>query len=239
MTQEVGTSTRPAIKNLTPHHFSVTTQGNYLLYLPEEYKPTGAKRWPLILFLHGAGERGTNVWRTGIHGPVKYIEKHPDFPFILVSPQCPDGEKWSDNVVLGVLDQVMAEQAVDPERVYLTGLSMGGYGVWSLATTYPERFAAAAPICGGEGSIGATLSLMDKFKGPQLKKLPIWAFHGAKDDVVPVEESKRMVDYLKKMGVKDVKLTIYPKATHNSWTQTYDNPELYKWFLSHTKKPGK
>ena len=236
MTQETATSTRPAIKNLSPHKFSVTTRGDYLLFLPQGYSATGTKRWPLVLFLHGAGERGSNVLRTAIHGPTKYIEKHPDFPFIFVSPQCPEGAKWSDRVVLGLLDQVIAEQAVDTNRIYLTGLSMGGFGAWSLATTYPERFAAVAPICGGEGVIGTALSLMDKTKAPLLKNLPFWAFHGAKDNVVPLEESQRMVNLLKLMGVKDVKLTIYPEATHNSWTKRYNNPELYKWFLSHEKK---
>ena len=227
---------RPAIKNLSARKFSEIISADYLLFLPKEYSATDTNRWPLILFLHGAGERGTNVWRPTIHGPTKYIEKNPDFPFILVTPLCPEGQKWSDDVVLGILDQVSDKYAVDTNRIYLTGLSMGGYGTWSLATTYPERFAAVAPICGGEGTIGAVLSLGDKSKAAALKNLPIWAFHGAKDNVVPVAESERMVDFLKKSGVKEIKLTIYPEAMHNSWTQTYDNPDLYKWFLAHEKK---
>ena len=171
--------------------------------------------------------------------PPEFIGKNPDFPFILVTPLCPEGQKWSDNVVLGLLDQVTADYAVNTNRIYLTGLSMGGYGTWSLATTFPERFAAVAPICGGEGTIGAVLSLGDKLKETALKNLPVWAFHGAKDNVVPVGESERMVKFLKSIGVKEVKLTIYPEATHNSWTQTYDNPDLYKWFLAHEKKAAK
>ncbi len=239
MKKVAATPARPAIKNLSARKFAATIRGDYLLFLPKCYSATDAKRWPLILFLHGAGERGTNIWRAAIHGPVNFIKDNPDFPFILVTPQCPDGQKWSDAVVLGILDEVIAENAVDTNRIYLTGLSMGGYGTWSLATTYPERFAAAAPICGGEGTIGAVLSLGDKVKGPALKNLPVWAFHGGKDNVVPVEESKRMVTFLKKIGVKDVQLTIYPEATHNSWTQTYANPDLYRWFLSHEKNPAK
>jgi len=239
MKKEPVASGRPAITNLSARKFSETIRADYLLFLPKGYAATGTNRWPLILFLHGSGERGTNVWKTTTHGPTKFIEKNPGFPFILVTPLCPNGHKWSDEVVLGILDQVVAKYAVNTNRIYLTGLSTGGFGTWSLATTYPERFAAVAPICGGEGSIGVVLSMMDKTKAPALKNLPVWAFHGAKDTVVPVEESERMVKLLKKVGVKEVKLTIYPEATHNSWTQTYDNPDLYKWFLAHEQKTAK
>ncbi|MDB6068725.1 MAG: phospholipase/carboxylesterase [Pedosphaera sp.] len=228
-----------ASTNLSPHHFTGTIQADYLLFLPAGYDAAGTNRWPLILFLHGIGESGTNVWKTTVHGPAKYIEKHPDFPFIVVSPQCPVGRKWSDQTVLGVLDEVMASQAVDAKRVYLTGLSMGGSGTWSLATTYPERFAAVAPICGSEGIIGIIVSNADKKKAAALKRLPIWAFQNEGDDVVPREESQHMVDALKKFGNKGVKFTVYPQAGHNSWTQTYDNPELYQWFLEHERSSGK
>jgi predicted peptidase len=209
---------------------------DYLLFLPKGYNARATNRWPLILFLHGAGERGPDIWRATIHGPTKFIEQHPDFPFILLTPQCPAGAKWSDDTVLAVLDSVTAKYKADTSRIYLTGLSMGGYGAWSLATTYPERFAAVAPICGGEGNIGTVLTMMDTNKAPYLKKLPIWAFHGAKDNVVAEEESERMVKLLKKAAGNDVKLTVYPEANHNSWTQTYDNPELYEWFLRHERK---
>jgi len=128
---------------------------------------------------------------------------------------------------------------VDTNRIYLTGLSMGGFGAWSLATTYPERFAAVAPICGGEGYIGAGLSLMDGTKAAALRKLPVWAFHGGKDTVVPWEESDRMIKLLKRFGNEDANLTVYPEAGHNSWTVTYDNPELYQWFLKHELQPSK
>ncbi|MDB6021604.1 MAG: Phospholipase/Carboxylesterase [Pedosphaera sp.] len=230
---------KPAIDNLSARKFSATLRADYLLFLPKDYDARAAKRWPVILFLHGSGERGTNVWRAAIHGPTKFIEKNPDFPFILISPQCPEGHKWSDEIVLGLLDSVIAKYAVDTNRIYLTGLSMGGYGTWSLASTYPERFAAVAPICGGEGSIGVILSMMDKSKAPALKKLPIWAFHGAKDTTVALEESERMVKMLKQSGNPNVNLTIYPEANHNSWTETYNNPALYQWFLKQQLKPAK
>ena len=225
---------KPPIANITAKTFTQKLSLGYTLFLPKGYDANGKKKWPLMMFLHGSGERDGNVWRVNFHGPTKYIEKHPDFPFILVSPQCSPGCKWSDDSLLGLLDEVIAKNRVDTNRVYLTGLSMGGYGTWSLATTYPERFAAVAPICGGEGNIGIVLSLHDDNKKKDaLKRLPIWAFHGAKDNVVDVTESERMVALMKKAGNRNVKLTIYPEVTHNSWTRTYDNPELYEWFLKY------
>ncbi|EEF57543.1 prolyl oligopeptidase family serine peptidase [Pedosphaera parvula] len=235
MKKQATAPAKPNIENLTAKKSSQTFKTDYLLYLPKDYKASSRKKWPAIVFLHGSGERGTNIWKATTHGPTKYIEKNPDFPFILITPLCPAGHKWSDDVVLGILDQVIDKYNVDTNRVYLTGLSMGGYGTWSLATTYPERFAAVAPICGGEGNIGVVLSMMDKEKKPALLNLPVWAFHGGKDNVVSLEESERMVKILKKAGCKDVELTIYPEATHNSWTATYDNPKLYEWFLEHKR----
>jgi predicted peptidase len=208
-------------------------QTDYLLFLPQGYSAHSEKRWPLILFLHGAGERGTNVWKVATHGPPKNVTEHPDFPFIVVSPQCPDGQQWSNDVLLALLDEVTRKYAVDQDRVYLTGLSMGGFGTWSLGISHPEKFAAIAPICGGGEWISVVLGSRDKMA--YLKTLGVWAFHGAKDPVVPLEESQRMVDALKKVGVPEVKLTVYPEAGHNSWTETYDNPELYKWLLEHKR----
>lgn len=208
-------------------------QADYLLFLPQDYRSAPGKRWPLILFLHGAGERGTDVWKVATHGPPKNVVEHPDFPFIVVSPQCPEGQFWSNDLLLALLDEVSRKYAVDPERVYLTGLSMGGFGTWSLGVSHPERFAAIAPICGGGEWISVVLSSRDRIR--ELKSLGVWAFHGAKDPVVPLDESQRMVDALKKVGVNEVKLTVYPEAGHNSWTETYNNPELYKWFLDHRR----
>jgi predicted peptidase len=233
MKKPVAAQPKPAITNISARAYSEKVTTEYLLFLPKGYDARGTNRWPLLLFLHGAGERGGNVWRATIHGPTKYIEQHPDFPFIVVTPWCAPGHKWSDDTLLGILDEVTAKYKVNTNRVYLSGLSMGGFGTWSLATTHPERFAAVAPVCGGEGRIGIILSMLDKDKAVELKKLPIWAFHGAKDDVVGVEESERMVAAMKKIGNKNVKFTVYPEATHNSWTQTYNNPELYQWLLQY------
>jgi len=202
-----------------------TISCDYLLFLPEDYVKIN-KPWPMILFLHGAGERGNDLNLVKKHGPPKIVEKRKDFPFIVVSPQCPEDQWWSEKVevLINLLDDIVSRYNVDTERIYLTGLSMGGYGTWTLAAAYPERFAAIAPICGGG----------ERYMADRLKKLPVWAFHGAKDKVVPVKESEEMVDAIKARG-GDAKLTIYPDAGHDSWTVTYDNPELYDWFLKHCK----
>jgi predicted peptidase len=212
---------------------STTVDLNYLLFLPGDYAKEEQKRWPLILFLHGSGERGSDVWKVATHGPPKNVAAHPEFPFIVVSPQCPAGQTWSHDTLDALLKEVMEKHRVDKSRVYLTGLSMGGYGTWSFGLAHPDKFAAIVPICGGGEMISVILSSREK--GDALKSLGIWAFHGGKDPVVPVAESQRMVDAAKKAGVTDVKLTIHPKAGHDSWTQTYNNPELYEWMLSHRR----
>ena len=207
---------------------------NYLLYLPDDYRPRSSKRWPLIFFLHGMGERGSDPWKVKVHGPPKVAEKMTNFPFIVVSPQCPEGQVWSNDTLLALLDEITRRYAVDLNRIYLTGLSMGGYGTWNLGVTYPERFAAIAPVCGGGQMITVLLSSRDKAEA--LRTLGVWAFHGAKDPVVPLEESQHMVDALKRVGVEEVKFTIYPETGHNSWTQAYDDPQLYEWLLQHERK---
>ena len=197
----------------------------YLLYLPKGYGEK-EKKWPLMMFLHGAGERGSNLNKVKVHGPPKIVEAGKDLPFIIVSPQCPKDDWWTerDDELIHLLDDIQTRYDVDAERVYLTGLSMGGYGTWTLASTYPERFAAIVPICGGG----------KRFFGWRLKDVPVWAFHGGKDSVVPLSESEEMIQAVKRGG-GNAKLTIYPEANHDSWTKTYDNPELYKWLLEHRK----
>ncbi|HWQ92995.1 MAG TPA: prolyl oligopeptidase family serine peptidase [Clostridia bacterium] len=212
-----------------------TAKVNYLLYLPEGYDADPAKRWPLMLFLHGAGERGTNIWKVAVHGPPKHAAVGSNFPFIVVSPQCPEGQRWSNEVLLGLLDEVTGAYRVDTTRIYLTGLSMGGYGTWNLGCSYPEKFAAIVPICGGGEKISILLASRERSQA--LRSLGVWAFHGAKDPVVPLEESQRMVDALRQVGVRDVKFTVYPEANHDSWTETYQNPELYEWLLKHQRQP--
>ena len=128
-------------------------------------------------------------------------------------------------MINGLVDEIIKKYEVDTSRIYLTGLSMGGFGTWSLASMHPERFAAIAPICGGGESRRVARSL---------KNMPVWAFHGEKDTVVPAERSKEIVEALKANG-GNVKLTLYPEVGHDSWTRTYDNPKLYEWFLKHSR----
>jgi predicted peptidase len=213
-----------------------TVGADYLLFLPRGYAEATDKQWPLVLFLHGAGERGTNIWLVAKHGPPKLLRNKPEFPFIVASPQCPAGQTWSNDTVLALLDELLANYRVDPNRVYLTGLSMGGYGTWSLAVAAPERFAAIVPICGGGDPIKVMLA--DPKQAAALKTLPVWAFHGAKDPVVKLAESERMVNALKQLGCREVQLTIYPEAGHDSWTEAYNDPKLYEWLLAHKRVPA-
>lgn len=202
---------------------------NYHLYLPQDYNES-AKEYPLILFLHGAGERGDSkedLGRVLTQGLPQYIKNHPDFPFIVVMPQCPTNSYWPIQVenLKVLLDSVIKELRVDEDQVYLTGLSMGGYGTWYLSYSYPERFAAIAPICGAGIPSCAQ----------RLAKMPIWVFHGGKDPVVPVFESEFLVNRLREAG-NDVKFTVYPEEGHGSWVPAYNTDELYTWFLSHRRK---
>jgi predicted peptidase len=197
----------------------------YQLFLPASYDQDTEKDWPMILFLHGAGERGDDLEMVKMHGPPKMVESDPDFKFVIVSPQCPKEQVWDIAVLNALLDEIIEKYNIDQDRVYLTGLSMGGYGTWNLSTFHADRFAAIAPICGGGQ---ARMALW------RLKGMPIWVFHGAKDGVVPISESKTMVETLKKVG-EDVRFTIYPEAGHDSWTQAYNTPELFDWFLSHKR----
>lgn len=196
----------------------------YLLSLPENYDEK--EKWPLILFLHGAGERGEDLDLVTVHGPPKLIKNGKDFPFIVVSPQCPQDQLWQPVELTALLNDIEKKYKVDKDRIYVTGLSMGGFGTWSLAAYTPYRFAALVPICGGG----------EKFWVKKIKHVPIWVFHGAKDTAVPLERSQTLVDVLKKEK-SDVKFTVYPEAAHDSWTETYDNPEVYEWLLQQVRKP--
>ena len=191
---------------------------DYLLFLPQDYEKKDS--WPLMLFLHGAGERGDDLELVKKHGPPKIVEAKKDFPFILVSPQCKSRRWWEPFGLTALVDDVVAKYKVDEDRIYVTGLSMGGFGTWSLASHTPDRFAAVVPICGGG----------EPYWTKRFVHLPVWVFHGAKDSVVPPERSEEMVEALQKRG-GNVKFTIYPEAGHDAWTETYDTPELYQWLL--------
>lgn len=198
---------------------------DYLLSLPAGYESNPEKSWPLVVFLHGSGERGDDLSLLKKHGPPARVEAGEDIPFILASPQCPAESWWTEEPVLELVDHLEAEYRVDSSRIYLTGLSMGGYGTWHFSSVAPHRFAAIAPICGG-----GTPYMMRR-----LPHLPVWAFHGDADTVVPPEETTRLVEELKEHGNTRVRMTIYPEVGHNSWTEAYANPELYEWLLSHER----
>ena len=198
----------------------IKIQVHYLLHLPKSYGVDKTKKWPVIVFLHGSGERGSELNLVKFHGPPKLVEKDPEFPFIVVSPQCPAEQRWTPFVLSGMLDSVISKYSVDEDRIYLTGLSLGGFGTWDWAMYEPRRFAALVPICGkGEPRYAE-----------KIKHIPAWVFHGAKDTGVPLSGSLDMVQALEKAGGKP-KFTVYPDAGHDSWTETYNNPELYKWLL--------
>lgn len=202
-------------------------QLNYLLSLPEGYEEQD--KWPLLLFLHGAGERGTEIDKVKVHGPPKLLASGREFPFIVVSPQCPESRWWEPVSLTALLDDIEKKYKVDQDRIYITGLSMGGFGTWALAAHSPNRFAAIAPVCGGGDRTVIPYMIGDR--------VPIWCFHGAKDNVVPLSRSQELIDGLKKAGV-ETKFTIYPEAGHDSWTETYNNDELYQWLLQHKRKPA-
>lgn len=206
----------------------VTAKLEYLLYVHRDY-PEAQEKWPLILFLHGGGEKGSDLKKVRRQGLPKLLEKKDDLPFIVASPQCPGNSRWSDHTQIlalnALLDELIEKYPVDEDRVYLTGLSMGGMGSWALGPAFPERFAAMIPICGGGNHRDAR----------KLTDMPIWVFHGAKDRVVPISKSQEMVDALKRAGNNNVKFTVYPEAGHDSWTETYNNPEIYKWLLKHKR----
>jgi predicted peptidase len=197
----------------------------HLLYEPHDR----TRPYPLMLFLHGAAETGTELDLVKKHGPPKVVPRTPLPFFRVISPQCPPGFHWVQLLddLRALLEDAFERYPVDRTRVYLTGLSIGGYGSWYLASAYPELFAALVPICGGG----------DTSEACNLKDIPTWAFHGARDDVVPPAESIEMVEALKACG-GDVRLTLYPNLGHNSWTRTYNNMELYAWLLRHRKGSG-
>lgn len=194
---------------------------DYLLSLPDGYED-GEKQHPLLIFLHGAGERGDDLKLVKKHGPPKLIDAGQAFPMIVVSPQCPANERWQVKELVALLDHLETEFRVDPKRIYVTGLSMGGFGTWELAATIPDRLAAVLPICGGG----------EPFWAGTMKPVPVWAFHGERDPVVPLRRSEEMVDALSAVGGQ-AKLTVYPDVGHDSWTPTYAEDSWLTWLQSH------
>ena len=195
-------------------------QLKYILDIPEE----SSEPYPLILFLHGAGERGDDLERVKAHSPFTYRDLIQEKVAIL-APQCPEGQYWDTQAVFALLKNVLENYPIDKSRVYLTGLSMGGWGTWKLADEHPELFAAVAPVCAPMHRPALSRAC------DQLPDKPIWIFHGALDDIVPLENSTAMFQKLKSCNEK-TQYTIFETDNHNSWDSTYSNPEFYTWLLS-------
>ncbi|NZA27464.1 prolyl oligopeptidase family serine peptidase [Luteimonas sp. SJ-92] len=215
----------------------------YRVFVPAGVRG-GALR-PIVLFLHGSGERGSDgelPTRVGLGPHVQ--SRARDFPAIVVFPQAPAESEWSDNLALAeaTLDAAMREFGGDPQRTYLTGLSMGGYGTWELALARPGRFAALVPVCGGLEApahrpglrVASVAGAPDAFAAAaqRLRDTPVWIFHGAKDDLVPPQQSRRMAAALEAAGAADVRYTEFPDANHNSWDPAYATPELWEWLFA-------
>jgi predicted peptidase len=207
-------------------------EAKYMLFVPDAYKEDGDKAFPIILFLHGSGETGTDGKKqagTGLGNAIRKDEKTGGhFPFFVVFPQSQE-KTWGANSkdgqrAVAILDEVEKEFKIDEKRQYLTGLSMGGFGTWSLAEKYPDRWAAIAPCCGGGNPA----------KAKDIKDVPCWAFHGEADKTVAVEKSRQMIAALKEAGGKP-KFTQYPGVDHNCWDRAYGTLELFKWLLEQHK----
>ena len=222
----------------------------YQVYVPADFR--SKKSWPVILFLHGSGERGSDgLLQTDVGLPHAIRQNSLRFPFVVVIPQCVKDKIWGapemEAQAMAALEASIKEFHGDRRRIYLTGMSMGGYGTWQFAIDHPGKFAALVPVCSGVRPPHDFPELLVKLPADannepytevarRVGKTPVWIFHGDEDQSVPVEESRHMVAALKAAGA-DVKYTEYPGAGHNSWDKAYAEPELVPWLLSQSMKP--
>lgn len=203
----------------------------YLAYLPKGYADDPGKKWPLIIFLHGGSRRGSDLKKLYADGIFDQVYRGRDFPFVIAAPQCPKYIRWSsENWFENFFREVTGKYRIDLDRVYLTGNSLGGSGTWYLAVKYPEKFAAIAPLCGFTRHMDYIENNIARLSG-----MPIWAFHGKMDTVVPFEETEKMVGKLEGKN-KDLRFTIEPAAGHGIHWQVYPGQELYDWFLKHDRR---
>jgi predicted peptidase len=199
--------------------------GKFLLFLPAGYEAHGRARYPLLIFLHGSGEAGDDLEKVKVHGPPNLVGSRPDFPFIVASPQAASGRDFDPDELNAMLDNLLAKLPVDRDRVYLTGLSLGGIWSYGWASLNPGRFAAIAPVCGS----------WDAGDACKLKGMPVWAFHGAKDDSVPIADDQAMVDAINACG-GNARISVYPDVGHDVWNVAYADPQLYAWLLQHRRQ---
>lgn len=218
----------------------------YRVLWPAGYEKDGAQKYPLLLFLHGAGERGNDNALQLVHGSELFLQQQADYPAIVVMPQCAKDDYWAQmtqvgdqryfsfaeipnpsmGAVIELLEHFLAEEAIATDQVYLMGLSMGGMGTFELLARKPDTFAAAVPICGGTNP--ALLPIY-------ADKVPLWIFHGEDDKVVLVEQSRRVVKRLEELG-HSPRYTEYPGVNHNSWDNAFAEPDLLSWLFSHRKQ---
>ncbi|MFP6873653.1 MAG: dienelactone hydrolase family protein [Verrucomicrobiales bacterium] len=202
----------------------------YLLYLPGGVDVKTPKKWPVILFLHGRGESRGPLSIVAKWGPPRMAARGDNLPYIIISPQCPADQRWTSpeqiTSVLELLDHIIKSFPADASRIYLTGLSMGGYGCWKLAAENGRLFAAVAPICGAGNPAD----------GKKLKDLPIWVFHGTEDRAVPYQRSVDMIEAIHKAGGTKARFTTLKHIGHNSWSAAYATPELYEWFNRNARR---
>ena len=192
---------------------------NYIIKLPDNQK----EKFPLLVFLHGSGERGTNLDLVKNHSPFTY-QNLMQKDVAILAPQCPENKWWDTNAIYELIQSITSKYNVDKSRIYLTGLSMGGWGTWKLATEHPELFAAVAPVCG--------VTDVNILKNVEvLQKMPIHIFHGALDDIVSPNMSIEIYQKLKKVNA-NCSLTIFPNDNHNSWDSTYSDPKFYEWLFT-------
>ena len=201
----------------------VNKELNYILHVPKNIN----EKKPLIIFLHGSGEKGNNLEKVKIHGPLKYLKNHELDSYIL-APQCPENEYWNAEVLYQLILKIERENNVDSNRIYLTGLSMGAWGVWNLAFAHPEKFAALVPIAG-------YVDRIPMIENCKIASIPTRIFHGILDDVVTYQYSMWLYKKLKDCSV-DIELTLFDDANHDSWSRVYDHPEIYDWMLKQIKK---
>ncbi|WP_126243682.1 carboxylesterase family protein [Chitinophaga rhizosphaerae] len=215
-----------AVAQQSPAKFTLDVR--YLISLPDGYSTDSTGKWPLLIFLHGSGESGTNLDKVKAHGPPKLVEAGKKFPVIIVSPQSDFGG-WDAGILQRLIHDLKTRYRVDADRVYMTGLSMGGYGTWEYASRFAGDLAAIVPICGGGRPEDAW----------KMRYLPTWCFHGGKDNVVLPSQSADMINALKPYQ-PGVKFTVYPDAGHDSWTEAYNSDSLWTWLLAqrrHEFKP--
>ncbi|MHC1770606.1 MAG: alpha/beta hydrolase-fold protein [Flexilinea sp.] len=200
----------------------------YLIYYPDDY-PLANERLPLIVFLHGGGERGIDPHLLTCHSLPSLCERGLSERCLVFSPQCPEKGDWYLYIadLMDCIDQISDIYDPDDSKISLTGISMGAYGVWELAITYPSRFSALAPICGGGMA----------WRSNMLKNIPVWAFHGQIDEIVDVRCSVEMVNAVNQAG-GNAKLTVYESIGHDSWNSAYNDPNLIKWLIQQSRKTG-